>query len=263
MHGVKHDIPADTPHAQILQTRHLQLAVMALLAVAAGIVVIQYSDLDLWLADVYYDAAQGGFPWNRTWFARDLMHGYVKNVIVWFGFLLIGTVIFDLFLPIAAIPPLLRVQLRFVALASLLEPSLVGSLKASSSLQCPFGVDVYGGSQPLLRVFDAVPEGWRDGHCFPAGHASAGMWLSALGVFCLPAKPHKALALFLAGLAIGLFMGWVQQMRGMHFLSHTLATAWVSTALLTTMLLAFRRSLHSAAQGADAARAGLFAWSRA
>src|SRR5690606_23704522 len=121
--------------------------------------------------------------------------------------------------------------LRFVALAALLEPALVGSLKASSNLQCPFGADLYGGAQPLMRLFDAIPEGWRAGHCFPAGHASAGMWLSALGVFWLPTRPRMALAWFAAGLSVGLFMGWVQQMRGMHFLSHTLATAWVSTAL--------------------------------
>ncbi len=224
-------------------------AVITLIGLIASAVAIaalaQWTNIDLWLADLYYDPVRRVFPWDNTWFARDFMHGYLKNVIVWFGFLAIAATLIDLVYPLFRKSPLRRLQWRFVAIASILEPLLVRTLKASSNLHCPVGIDLYGGRAPLLRLFDAVPLDWHAGHCFPAGHASAGMWLSALAVFWLPANPRKALAVFLGGLFVGLTMGWVQQMRGMHFLTHTLATAWLSTALLFAMLVLFWNPLNA------------------
>ncbi len=224
-------------------------AVITLIGLIASAVAIaalaQWTNIDLWLADLYYDPVRRVFPWDNTWFARDFMHGYLKNVIVWFGFLAIAATLIDLVYPLFRKSPLRRLQWRFVAIASILEPLLVRTLKASSNLHCPVGIDLYGGRAPLLRLFDAVPLDWHAGHCFPAGHASAGMWLSALAVFWLPANPRKALAVFLGGLFVGLTMGWVQQMRGMHFLTHTLATAWLSTALLFAMLVLFWKPLNA------------------
>lgn len=223
------------------------IALITLIASAVAIAAIaQWTDIDLWLADLYYDPVRRVFPWDNTWFARDFMHGYLKQVIVWFGFLTIAAMLIDLVYPLFRKSPLRRPQWRFVALASVLEPLLVRTLKASSNLHCPVGIDLYGGRAPLLRLFDAVPPEWHAGHCFPAGHASAGMWLSALAVFWLPAHPRKALAVFVGGLSVGLTMGWVQQMRGMHFLTHTLATAWLSTALLFAMLVLFWKPLNAA-----------------
>ena len=223
------------------------IALIALIASALAIAAIaQWTDIDLWLADLYYDPVRRVFPWDNTWFARDFMHGYLKQVIVWFGFLTIAAMLIDLVYPLFRKSPLRRLQWRFVALASVLEPLLVRNLKSSSNLHCPVGIDLYGGRAPLLRLFDAMPPDWHAGHCVPAGHASAGMWLAALAVFWLPAHPRKALAVFIAGLSIGLTMGWVQQMRGMHFLTHTLATAWLSTALLFAMLVLFWKPLNAA-----------------
>lgn len=222
------------------------VTLMGLIASAVAIAALaQWTDIDLWLADLYYNPVRRVFPWDNTWFARDFMHGYLKQVIVWFGFLTIAAMLIDLVYPLFRKSPLRRLQWRFVALASVLEPLLVRTLKSSSNLHCPVGIDLYGGRAPLLRLFDAVPLDWHAGHCFPAGHASAGMWLSALAVFWLPANPRKALAVFLGGLFVGLTMGWVQQMRGMHFLTHTLATAWLSTALLFAMLVLFWNPLNA------------------
>ena len=223
------------------------IALITLIASAVAIAALaQWTDIDLWLADLYYDPVRGVFPWDKTWFARNFMHGYLKQAIVWFGFLTIAATLIDLVYPLFRKSPLHRLQWRFVALASILEPLLVRTLKASSNLHCPVGIDLYGGRAPLLRLFDTVPPEWHAGHCFPAGHASAGMWLSALAVFWLPAHPRKALAVFVGGLSVGLTMGWVQQMRGMHFLTHTLATAWLSTALLFAMLVLFWKPLNAA-----------------
>lgn len=230
-----------------LPRRSLTLTAIGLLGSAVAIVFInQYTDLDLILADAYYDPVRHLFPWDRTWFSRDFMHGYLKNLIVWFGFLLIGAALVDLLVPLRQLDALRRLQLRFLALAATLEPLLVRSLKENSNLHCPVAIDRYDGKHPLLRLLDTVPADWSPGHCFPAGHASAGMWLAALAILWLPQQPRRAAAVFAGGLGVGLAMGWVQQMRGMHFLSHTLATTWLATALLAGLLALFWRPLQSA-----------------
>ncbi len=221
-------------------------ALLFLFCSASVILVIgQYTNLDLYIADYYFDVQRQLFPWDRTWFGRDLMHGYVKNVIVWIGFLIIGVTLFDLVFPLSALSTPRRAGLRILALSSFLEPTLIRGLKEGSSLHCPWGVDRYGGSHPFLRLLDAVPDGWEAGHCFPAGHASTAMWLSALAVLWLPHNPRRATMVFLGGTGVGMVLGWVQQMRGQHFLTHTLWTAWLSSALVMVLIAVFSRQLSS------------------
>jgi membrane-associated PAP2 superfamily phosphatase len=224
-------------------------AALILLGSASVILFIgQYTDFDLAIADLYFDASQGVFPWDHTWFGRDLMHGYVKNVIVWIGYLIIAATLTDLLVPLARLTELGRVRLRVVTLAAVLEPLLVTTLKQSSNMHCPWGVDRFGGSHPFLRLLDVVPEHWQAGHCFPAGHASTAMWLSALAVLWLPSNPRRAAFVFLAGIGAGFTLGWVQQMRGQHFLTHTLWTAWLSSALIVTLIAVFSRQLNARAK---------------
>ena len=218
---------------------------LALLAASALIILVlgQYTDLDLWLADLYFDPISQRFPWDKTWFATAFMHGYVKNVLMWIGFLLMAGALLDLIRPFARLPPAPRAALRISALAAFFEPLLISTLKRGSALHCPWGVDRYGGHNPFLRLLDVVPADWAAGHCFPAGHASSAMWLSALAAFWLPHAPARARAVFAFGLLAGFTLGWVQQMRGQHFLSHTLWTAWLSSALIVALFALFARPL--------------------
>ena len=221
-------------------------AALILLGSASVILFIgQYTDLDLTIADFYFDANKGVFPWDRTWFGRDLMHGYVKNVIVWVGYLIIGATLIDVLVPIKRLTSIGRARLRIVALSAVLEPLLITTLKQSSNMHCPWGIDRFGGSHPFLRLLDVVPEAWSAGHCFPAGHASTAMWLSALAVLWLPNNPRRAALVFLAGIGAGFTLGWVQQMRGQHFLTHTLWTAWLSSAVIVALIAVFSRQLKA------------------
>lgn len=52
---------------------------IALMMSALFILVLgQFTDIDLMIEDFYYDKTLQVFPWRKTWFARDLMHGSVK-----------------------------------------------------------------------------------------------------------------------------------------------------------------------------------------
>ena len=223
---------------RLLSAEAVNRACLFLLASASLILVInQYTDIDQWLADIYFNAASGDFPWRNTWFAEGFMHGWVKNAIIAFGLALLAMAGVDLVHPLARLRPLRRLQLRAVVLTMLLAPLAVSLLKHGSSLHCPWDLARYGGSEPLLRLLDWVPPNWDAGRCFPAGQTSTGSWLAALAVFCLPNSPRRALQVFLAGLSAGFALGWVQQMRGAHFLTHTLATLWVTGAVMLAVLV--------------------------
>jgi membrane-associated PAP2 superfamily phosphatase len=65
------------------------------------------------------------------------------------------------------------------------------------------------------------------GHCFPAGHASTGFAFMA-AYFCLRQNNAPgAMKWLLVAVCIGFILGISQQMRGAHFMSHTLWTAWL------------------------------------
>lgn len=211
----------------------LVLAVSAVMLLLLG----QYTDIDLRIEDYYYDEQLQAFPWLDSWFAKDLMHGYVKNVIIKSGYLVLLVVAWDFLRPWRRMTPFVRSRLRFVAAASLLVPTIVRGVKQFSVLHCPWTVDRYGGTEPFLRLLDHVPEAMKVGHCFPAGHATVGLWLASIGVFWLPHRPRAALAVFGAGLSVGLVLGWVQQMRGAHFLFHTLWAAWLASLVILLMLV--------------------------
>jgi membrane-associated PAP2 superfamily phosphatase len=217
----------------------IALLLFALINIAIG----QFTDIDLQIEDYYFDAATHQFLWKNNWFANDFMHGYVKQVIMWSGKLLIIVVLLDIVFRWKVLQGLTRIRLRFIALASVIIPFITGTIKATSALHCPWDEVRYGGLAPFLRLFDTVPAGMQPGHCFPAGHATVGLWLAALCVFWLPNKPKTAFAVFLAGLSVGFALGWVQQMRGAHFLFHTLWSTWIACFVILAMLC-FTKSLN-------------------
>lgn len=239
----------DSKNSREIMAEWLQRSLVVLLISATVILVIaQYTDLDMTMASWYYDPLTHKFPWDQTWFGKRLMHGYVKNVLVWFGYALILTALTDLVFSLR-LTVAQRARIRVLALASVLEPAVVLSIKHRSALHCPWGVEDFGGDYPYLRLLSAIPQGWHGGRCFPAGHASAAMWLCALAVLWLPHNPRRALMVFLGGLAAGGTLGWVQQMRGQHFFTHTLATAWLSSAVVLILFAAFSRQLCSTESG--------------
>jgi len=117
-----------------------------------------------------------------------------------------------------------RVQLAVTVLASVLAVSLI---KTHSHTSCPWDLQAFGGMARYVSHWQWGVDDGGPGKCFPAGHASAAFaWVGGWFVFRrhAPAIARRWLAVaVLAGLALGLG----QQLRGAHYLSHTLWTAWV------------------------------------
>ena len=217
--------------------KKLSLAYVTLFSFGLWIVALsEWTNIDLQIADYYFDMQQHVFTWKNSWFAKQLMHEYVKDAIIVVGAACISFVAIDAIRAFKFTNTWVRIRLRFVAIAAILIPSIISGLKQTSSLHCPWDEQRYGGTAPYFRLFDAIPANIEAGHCFPAGHASTGLWLAAFCVFWLPNRPRLALMVFMGGLGVGFLLGWVQQMRGAHFLTHTLTSVWIASAIVLLML---------------------------
>jgi len=212
------------------------LAVAALFILWLG----RSTDIDLALADAMFEPGTGAFPWRHAWLAEAFGHDILKWLLVLLGFGFIGAAGYDLFGPAAQRCVVGRLRLRIVALSAACVPAAVSMLKQLSSSHCPWDLLRYGGEQPYLRLFDALPAGALPGQCLPAGHASSALWLVSLAVYWLPARPATAARMALLALAPGLMLGWVQQLRGAHFLTHTLWSAWIACALVLVLIAALQ-----------------------
>lgn len=193
--------------------------------------------VDLWLADAMFDHARGVFPWRHAWLAEIFNHRILKAALTAAAVALIGAALVDAVRPLRRLGMAGRLRLRVIALSAACVPLAISLLKQHSSSHCPWDLARYGGDAPYLRIFEALPPGVSPGHCLPAGHASSALWLVALAVLWLPASPRKALLAGGAALAFGLGVGWLQQLRGAHFLTHTLWSMWIACAIVLALVL--------------------------
>ena len=117
-----------------------------------------------------------------------------------------------------------RIGLLLGVVASVLAMSLI---KRASLTSCPWDLQEFGGTAThVSHWLWGVADG-GGGNCFPAGHASAGFAYLA-GWFWLRRVSPRAAAWWLgAALVLGFGLGAVQQVRGAHYMSHTLWTAWL------------------------------------
>jgi membrane-associated PAP2 superfamily phosphatase len=213
------------------------LAVAALLILALG----RCTEVDLALADSMYDARAGAFPWRDAWLTVTFNHRIVKAALTALAALFIAAASCDAFFPQQWLDHGLgRLKLRVIACAAVLVPLAVGLLKQASDAHCPWDLARYGGTQPYTRLFGALSPDAFPGHCLPAGHASTALWMVSLAVLWLPGQTRKARDAAVAALALGCAVGWLQQMRGAHFLTHTLWSMWIACAVVLALVAALQ-----------------------
>jgi len=195
---------------------------LALAFVALNLLLLGFGG-DFWIADHLYALQGHAWRWRHAYLTESVIHlgGRRFSALAW---LLIVAACGASF-----VDPALRVRraaLGKLALSVLASTSAVALLKRWSDVQCPWSLARYGGELP-----DA---GMPAGHCFPAGHASAGYAWLALYFFFLAVRPAWRWHGLAVGMGLGLAFGIAQQLRGAHFLSHDLwaaaicwATAWL------------------------------------
>ncbi|WP_027994785.1 phosphatase PAP2 family protein [Simplicispira psychrophila] len=177
--------------------------------------------LDRALAHVFGN--DSGFPMRHQWFFVQVLHEGPRRL----AWLLVLFLALGVWWPTGILRRIdLGERLQW-ALSALLALGVVSVLKNLSSTSCPWDLAEFGGvaryaSHWALGVLDG-----GGGRCFPAGHASAGFAFLG-GYFALRRRqPHAARWCLAGALVAGLILGVAQQVRGAHFMSHTLWTGWL------------------------------------
>jgi membrane-associated PAP2 superfamily phosphatase len=233
------------PLSQLLASQHLCTSAIhldrnddikilfGLMLGAIFLIWVYPTELDLKLSNLYFDKAANSFTLKHQYFLDVVMHDMLKQCM---RIIALGSLLLALLATIKQqagqsiivfIKTLFSHPLFFVFVGMFAANSAVGILKHLSVHGCPSNLLIYGGKLPLLQLFSELPFGVNAGHCFPGAHASGGFALVSFYFAFKNSKPKFAGAMLVISLVLGFTMGWVQIMRGEHFLSHNLWSAWV------------------------------------
>ena len=176
---------------------------------------------DMQLATIWGDP--NGFALRDHWWMAQIMHSGARNL----GWIFFLTLFIGIWRPWGALRALAtadRVSLFLSVLSALLCGTLI---KGFSQTSCPWDLQAFGGVAPYVSHWNLGVRAGGGGHCFPAGHASTGFAFMAAYFGLRQNKAPGTMTWLLVAVCIGFILGISQQMRGAHFMSHTLWTAWL------------------------------------
>ena len=103
-------------------------------------------------------------------------------------------------------------------------------MKGLSRTSCPWDLQAFGGTAEWVSHWAWGFKDGGPGHCFPGGHASTAFAFLPLAWWLRGPAPRAARWVLIGVVGLGFVLGWVQQVRGAHFFSHNLWTAWLCWA---------------------------------
>lgn len=188
------------------------------------------SGLDLPLARL--SGGPAGFALRESWWLGHLAHDGMRRL----SWMLVLLLCLGVWWPVGPLRDLSfgrRLQLACTPLAAAAVVALAKSMNATS---CPWDLVEFGGLARHLPHWSAFTRSdGGTGHCFPAGHASAGFAFVGGWFVFRPQAPRVARLWLIGSLGSGLLLGLAQQLRGAHFMSHTLWSGllcWGTAALV-------------------------------
>lgn len=209
------------------------LCLLALIALIAW----DLSGLDLALVRMYADA--GGFALRDDWFVKIFFHEGGRKLTA----AMIILLLVNIWRPLPFARQLTQRDRIWWFGASLACLLIAPSLKQLSLTSCPWSLAEFGGTANYISHWAIGQRDGGPGRCFPSGHAAGAFCLLA-GWFILRASAPRAARWWLGmTLLAGLVFGWSQMMRGAHYASHFLWTAWFClslTAILFHLLRSWR-----------------------
>lgn len=194
------------------------------LATLALVLAWEVTAWDLAVAHRFGDAS--GFAWRDLWWTRSVLHDGGRW-LVWALLLLMA---------VQAVRPHRcgpgRRERLFWLGATIAAMVLVPGIKRLSATSCPWDLAPFGGTAAYVpHWFWGVVDG-GPGHCFPSGHAASAFAFLSLYFLWRPHRPARARRLLAGVLALGAAYGLTQVVRGAHFPSHVLWSAWLCGTLL-------------------------------
>ncbi len=195
---------------------------LLLLAAAALLTLIVWDVSGLDIAVAQRSGRSTGFTLRDKWLLTEIFPDGAKRL----SWALIVGISLAIWWPFGVLTKLTRSQRVQLVVTTLLAASAVSVPKLNSATGCPWDWSAFSGVPRYASHWTALTDG-GSGSYFSAGHGSTGAAFLG-GYFVLREnEPGVARAWLSAALVVGLVLGVVQQMRGAHFLSHTLWTAWI------------------------------------
>lgn len=185
------------------------------------IVLWDATGLDLPIARLF--GTPEGFPLRGSHAFTMAFHEIPRTL----SSLLVAALIFGVFKPwgfLGRLSKSQRVQLAVSIVGAMLT---VTALKRLSATSCPWDVSEFGGMASYVSHWTLGVRDGGPGHCFPAGHASAAFGFLAGWFVIRRAAPEIAARWLTAALVLGLALGFAQQLRGAHYMSHTLWSGFI------------------------------------
>jgi membrane-associated PAP2 superfamily phosphatase len=177
-------------------------------------------DVSRWFGDAT------GFAWRDAWWTSGLLH-QGGRVLAW---CMVALLLVHCWRPLPLISLRQNRKQRFFLLAVvLLCIAFVPTLKQFSATSCPWDLQEFGGAALYVPHWDAILNGTRDGgpgRCFPSGHAVAAFGFFPVYFALRRDAPQRAKRWLCAILMLGCLLGAAQSVRGAHYVSHTLWSAW-------------------------------------
>jgi membrane-associated PAP2 superfamily phosphatase len=213
------------------------VAFFSLLALLAW----ECSGLDIALARAV--GLPSGFAWRHHWLMAQVGHDAAR----WLGWALFAALAASIWRPWSIFALVTRPQRVWWLATTAACVTVVSLLKHASATSCPWSLQEFGGgaahyvSHGVLSLADGGPGG-----CFPSGHAATAFAFFA-GWFVLRDQFPVLARRWLAGTLIaGTVLGAVQVLRGAHYASHPLWTAWICWCLcaLSWHLFQHWQALH-------------------
>ncbi|MBY0414201.1 MAG: phosphatase PAP2 family protein [Bdellovibrionales bacterium] len=196
---------------------------------------------DIILAKNFYSPGNG-WIYRDNFFLEKVLH---KGGVYLSMGILLGLILCRFFLK--ELKAKEKALLSFVISSTILSIVSVYLLKLFTTFPCPWNSQQFGGGQPLFSFSELFLSSHPKGHCFPAGHSSGGYaFLSLYFGFTLIYKKRSFLTL-IPGIIIGFTFGMTQEIRGAHFLSHDLATIFVTifSCFFISLITSWRASYYN------------------
>lgn len=220
--GIHMNASTPVPSASTRPTDLLLWLLLALLTVLWS----RYSNMDWQIAELFYDPAAGVFPLRNDSFWSEA-HTLTRNF---------STLLWLLLLAFTLRHQRLYGQTEavkagaFILIASALALAVNGVLKTHSAHSCPWNLKAFGGNADFFHLLDPLPLNPGSGGCLPSGHAAVGFMWWPVVYACARWRPALTSLAFTLVLAFGIVCGYVQIVRGAHFVSHVLMAAAVTGA---------------------------------
>lgn len=203
------------------------------LAIAATALCAIFGDgrIDLAVSRWFFDDARQMFPFTNQWLLTVVLHDAARSVGAVAALALLGLTVTSW---LTRRPDRLHAQRRTLLLATgtcFASAAAVGLLKHFSSHACPWDLALFGGRAIYEPLFGSSAPTQAVRGCSPAAHPLVGYAWLGVGYALLPSTRHAAWRAWVVALSLGTCFGAVQIMRGAHFVSHVLWSAWTVWAV--------------------------------